>query len=205
MGASKPFLDFGLSLSVIWRQILPATSLSLHIPTLPAPSCPSSLAAEDAGGHGLFVHSKTKLRWLIRTRHAWLAAYQKERKSLFYAAPAGQLERAGGWWFCCGEALPPPSAASQAGLAGPGEQGTTTNTPRGNPAQPSILLLALSVCPQSVPLAGGGALLGCWCPVSDAAVTPTSEWASTGSGLAGAKFKGTGWYRRINKGMVCKQ
>lgn len=168
MGASKPFLDFGLSLSVIWRQILPATSLSLHIPTLPAPSCPSSLAAEDAGGHGLFVHSKTKLRWLIRTRHAWLASYQKKMKSLFYAAPAAQLERAGGWWFCCGEALPSPSAASQEGLVGPGEQGTTTNTPQ-RESCPAFHPSPCSVCVPTVCAPGrrwgfAGVLMSClWC------------------------------------------
>lgn len=133
---------------------------------------------------------------------------EREEKSFLGStkAPDGQLERAGGWWFCCREALPPPSAASQAGFTGPDEQGSTTNTPQGescphfHPFPCSFL-----VSPWSVPLASSGALLGCWCPVSDAAVTPMNERASARSGLGGAKFKGTGWYRHINKGMVCKQ
>lgn len=133
---------------------------------------------------------------------------EREEKSFLGStkAPAGHLGRAGGWWFCCRKALPPPIAASQAGFTGPGEQGTTTNTPQ-RESCPSFHPFPCSflVSPWSVPLAGSGALLGCWCPISDAAMTPVSERVSAGSGLGRAKFKGTGWYRHINKGMVCKQ
>lgn len=183
---------FGLWMKFIWRQIFPATSLSLLIPMLPSPSCPSGLAAGDAGGQGVFVPRKTKLRWLIRTRHAWLSAYQRrggrEEKHFLSStqAPAGQLERAGGWWFCCKEALPPPSAASQAGLTGPGEQGSTTNTPQRDSCPPfHPFPCSFLVSPWSVPLAGSGAWLGCPCPVSDAAVTPRAGGRAPGQGSPG--------------------
>lgn len=122
-GFVKYFLAYGWSLLLIWRQIFPATSLLLLTPALPALSCPSSLAGEDAGGHRLFVCTKTKLCWVIRTRHAWLSAYQSEERRkkkkekkraekhtallsfLMHAtkALAGKLKGEGDWQFCSGE------------------------------------------------------------------------------------------------------
>ena len=138
----KYFLTYGWSLSLIWRQIFSAMFPSLLIPVLPAPSCPSSLAGEDAGGHRLFVCTKTKLGWVIRTRHAWLSAYQpKERKkrktigkahsSLFisYAQlrpKMGSWKRRGTDSFAVVKHRPAPrvapSTAFQAVLLGTGEQ-----------------------------------------------------------------------------------
>lgn len=62
-GFVKYFLAYGWSLLLIWRQIFPATSLLLLTPALPTLSCPSSLAGEDAGGHGLFVCTKSLLSY----------------------------------------------------------------------------------------------------------------------------------------------
>lgn len=82
-GFVSTFLAYSWSLSLIWRQIFPATSLSLLTPGSIL-LCPAlqALHDKDAGEHRLSVHRQTKLCWVIRTRHTWLSSYQpNERKT----------------------------------------------------------------------------------------------------------------------------